>query len=82
MTPAEQQVLADKYMTDVTTMGKAYHIKQMEFVANLKKAFAAHQQRQEVMGQKFVAACKKVAVEFGCNSTCLELCMNDDADCF
>lgn len=82
MTPAEKQTLADKYMTDVTTMGKAYHVMQMRFVNDLKKAFAAHQERQKVEGQKFVAACKKVAFEFGCNTTCLESCMNEDADCF
>lgn len=82
MTPAEQQTLADKYMTDVMTMGKAYHIKQMEFVANLKKAWAAHEAREAVMKEKFFATCEKVAFEFGCNTTCLKSCMKEDSDCF
>ena len=45
MSDADKQTLANKYMTDVTTMGKAYHVMQMRFVNDLKKAFAAHQER-------------------------------------
>lgn len=84
MTPAAKQALADKFKTNVVTLGKAYDEINQRFIRDVQAGWAAHVQRREAMTKDFVAAAEKAGTAFGCDMQCINKCANEHPDehCF
>jgi hypothetical protein len=83
LTDAQRQALADKFMTNVETLGAAYQKMNDQFVNDLEAGFEAHRLRKEAAMVDFKASIKQVAADFGCDTTCLQKCSrHPHAHCF
>jgi hypothetical protein len=84
LTDAQKQALADKYMTDINTLGQAYKKMDQQFISDLQVAFQAHKTRMDAAKADFVKSMHTVATDFGCDSQCLDNCANNNfhSHCF
>ena len=74
MTPADKEILAKKFNTDIETLGKAYDEINQRFIRDLQAGWAAHLERKEAMQKDFVAAAEKAGEAFGCDMSCIKNC--------
>ena len=74
MTYQQKADLAEKYKTNVRTMGLAYKKVHDKIMLKLATAWADHMKRRQAMNVKFLAASKTAFKGMGCDSTCVDYC--------
>jgi hypothetical protein len=77
LTDVQKKALADKFMTNVQTLGAAYQKMDDQLVADVKVGYAAHKLRKQAAMVDFRASMKQVASDFGCDTTCLQNCCDN-----